>query len=225
MKKSVFAVLLLISFTTWGQVQDPESPGFDFGTTDSTQTETTEGEEGTTQEVVAKPYERIVLEMDSNTNLIQYTGVVEQEESSGDSLYYRAKNFANAQLALGDSKKKTAVYEVDKKGQKIVIDATMPAYSYQNKYSKKPMGTYHFKMTVWFREGRYKYTITNLVHEGIKPATGEAKRNYFEYYYTTTTNIKGVDAILRYADKDIQEMLTKFKKALREPVFVDEDEW
>jgi hypothetical protein len=87
------------------------------------------------------------------------------------------------------------------------------------------IGTYQFKMTVWFKEGRYKYTLTNFVHEGIKPNAGEAKRNYFEYYYNTTTNIKGVDAILRYADQDIQEMLEAFKKAMREPVYIDEDEW
>jgi hypothetical protein len=225
MKNIVFGVLLLVSFASWGQVQDPESPGFDFDLTgDSTQSESSEDGDAPAQEA-AKPYERIVLAMDSNTNLIEYIGVVEQEESSGDSLYFRAKNFANTHLS-GDAKgKKGAVYEVDKKGQKLVIDATMPAYSYQNKYAKKPMGSYHFKMTVLFREGRYKYTITNLVHEGIKPAAGDAKRNYFEYYYNTTTNIKGVDAILRYADKDIQEMIVQFKKALREPLFIDEDDW
>lgn len=228
MKNIVFVVLLMVSFTTWSQVQDPESPGFDFDLTgDSTQAGegTTEEGTGATQEVIVKPYERIVLAMDTNTNLIEYTGIVEQEESSADSLYYRTKNFATSRLS-GDAKsKKSGLFEVDKKSAKVVIDATMPAYAYQNKYSKKVIGTYQFRMTVWFRDGRYKYTITNLVHEGNKPAAGEAKRNYFEYYYTTTTNIKGVDAILRWADKDIQEMLVQFKKAMREPIFVDEDEW
>lgn len=225
MKNIVFVVLFVVSFTSRSQVQDPASPGFDFDlTTDSSQTEEGVTEESGTQEVVVKPYERIVLAMDSNTNLIEYTGIVEQEESSADSLYYRTKNFAANKLSGGGKNKKT-VYEVDKKSAKVVIDAVMPAYSYQNKYSKKVIGTYHFRMTVWFREGRYKYTITNLVHEGIKPAAGEAKRNYFEYYYTTTTNIKGVDAILRWADKDIQEMIAQYKKAMKEPVFIDEDEW
>lgn len=226
MKNIVFVVVLFLSFTSWSQVQDPDSPGFDFDMNggDSTQSETTQ-EEGAVQEVV-KPYERIVLAMDSNTNLIEYTGIVEQEESSADSLYIRTKNFATKYLAGGDGKgKSAALFEVDKKSQKVVIDAVMPAYGYQNKYTKKPIGTYHFRMSVWVREGRYKYTITNLVHEGIKPASGVAKRNYFEYYYTTTTNIKGVDMILRWADKDIQEMLANYKKAMREPVFIDEDEW
>jgi hypothetical protein len=222
MKNIVIVALMLMSFNVWSQVQDPDSPGFDFDM-NADSSESDNSEEGEQQEVVAKPYERIVLTLDSITNLIEYTAIVEQEESSSDSLYIRTKNFAIARLS-SDGKGK-GIFEVDKKNQKLVIDAVIPAYSYQNKYTKKLIGSYKFKMTVWFKEGRYKYTITNLVHEGIKPNAGEAKRNYFEYYYTTTTNIKGVDAILRWADKDIQDLIEKYKKAMREPVFIDEEEW
>jgi hypothetical protein len=224
MKKIVFVVLLVMSFTAWSQVQDPESPGFDFDfNADSSESSENADENSEDAAEAAKPYERIVLNIDSNTNLIEYTAVVEQDESSSDSLYIRAKNFALKNLSE-DSKGK-GLFEIDKKNQKLVVDAVMTAYSYRNKYSKRKIGTYQFKMTILFKEGRYKYTLTNFVHEGIKPNAGEAKRNYFEYYYNTTTNIKGVDAILRYADKDLQEMLEKFKKAMREPVFIDEDEW
>jgi hypothetical protein len=222
MKNIVIVVLLLMSFNVWSQVQDPDSPGFDFDmNADSSSADTVEGENEESQEAIAKPYERIVLTLDTVTNLIEYTAIVEQEESSSDSLYIRTKNFATAKLS-GDGKGK-GIFEVDKKNQKLVIDAVIPAYAYQNKYTKMVIGSYKFKMTVWFKEGRYKFT--NLVHEGIKPNAGEAKHNYFEYYYTTTTNVKGSDAILRYANKDILELLEKYKKAMREPVFIDEEEW
>ncbi len=222
---SVFT-LLLLTLTGFAQHQDPTSPGFDFNYLDSTDTEQSADEdgEGKAEDTPAKPYERIVLTMDTLTNLITYSGVVEQEESSSDSLYARTKTFA-AKTFVGVGKESKAMFDVDKKGQKLIINGVLPAYSYGNKYSKKLIGTYQFKMTVLIKEGRYKYIITNLVHEGIKPNVGTPSRSYFEYYYTTTTNIKGTDQILRYADKDINELIENYKKAMKEPVLVDEDEW
>lgn len=178
-------------------------------------------EEPKPEEPVVKPYERIVLEFDSGTNLITYSGVVEQPESSSDSLYIRAKKWST-QTFTGSGK---AMYELDKKNQKLVINGSIPAFAYGNKYSKRPIGRFSFKMTVWFKEERYKYQISNLVHEGEKPNQGSAPRNYFEYYYTTTTNIRGCDQILRFADKDLNKMIDDFKKAMKEPRLVDEDEW
>ena len=218
--------LLLCAFVSSAQNQDPNSPGFDFNFTDSTNLEQTTDENGEkpAEASPVKPYERIVLAMDTLTNLITYSGVVEQEESSSDSIYGRIKTFAAKTFANG-AKDPKLMFEVDKKNQKLVIAGVLPAYSYANKYAKKPIGTYQFKMTILIKEGRYKYTISNLVHEATKPNVGTPARNYFEYYYTTTTNIRGVDQILRYADKDINLMIENFKKALKEPVLVDEDEW
>ena len=227
--KKYFSVIALIvaGFFVSAQNQDPNSPGFDFNmTTDSTDT-TTDTEEGDQDEAaapVAKPYERIVLAMDSLTNLISYTGVVEQEESSSDSLYIRTKNWAN-KLFGENGKEAKGLYEIDKKNQKLIINGWLPAYSYKNKYAKQPIGKYLFKMTILIKEGRYKYTITNLAHEAVKPNQGTPNRNYFEYYYTTTTNIKGVDSILRYADTDINKMVENYKKVMRDKPVVDEDEW
>lgn len=231
MKKYVGVIVLLAAgFTGWAQVQDPNSPGYDFNmgmdtTTTDTSTEGTEGEQAQDAPPPPKPYERIVLAMDTLTNLITYTGVVEQEESSSDSLYTRAKNWAN-KLFAANQKDPKLLYDIDKKNQKLVINGVLNAYSYANKYTKTPIGTYQFKLTLLIKEGRYKYIITNLVHEGQRPSSGAAaQRNYFEYYYTTTTNIKTVDSILRWADKDIQKMIENMKKSLREQIVVDEDEW
>jgi hypothetical protein len=238
MKKYLGVIVLSVfSFAGWAQNQDPNSPGFDFGyeqdsstvTEGSTDGYSVEGGEGEhAQEAPPpKPYERIVLSLDSLTNLITYTGIVEQEESGSDSIYWRAKKWANKVFANQEKTKNDpkGLYDIDKMGQKLVINGVLPAYSYSSKYTKQPIGTYQFKLTLLIKEGRYKYTITNFVHEGVKVNVGEPKRNYFEYYYTTTTNIKGVDSILRYADKDIQKMIENMKKALKEPLVVDEDEW
>ncbi|MES2780011.1 MAG: DUF4468 domain-containing protein [Bacteroidota bacterium] len=229
MKKyfSVVALVLAGIFVS-AQTQDPNSPGFDFNTTtDSTATpsDTQEGDQTAETAVVVKPYERIVLAMDTLTNLITYTGVVEQEESSSDSLYIRTKKWAIKTFSENGKSEPKAMYELDKKNQKLIINGSVPAYSYANKYAKQPNGKYLFKMTILIKEGRYKYSITNFAHEAIKPNQGSPNRNYFEYYYTTTTNIKGVDSILRYADRDINKMIESFKKALKEKPVVDEDEW
>ncbi len=211
----------IFSFCAMAQVQDPASPGFDIGATDSTSNQGAEGVESEQQPAapIAKPYERIKLSVDSVTNLITYTGVIEQEESPSDSLYSRAKKWAEKQFGGKPS------YQSDKRNQKLVINGYLDAYSYSNKYTKKSIGRYNFKMTVWIKEGRYRYSITNLVHEGIKGNAGEATRNYFEYYYTTTINIKGSDQTLRYADKELNKMINGFVKAMKDPVFVDEEDW
>lgn len=190
---------------------------------DTTQTQpavdTTQQAPPAPEEPKQKPYERIILDFDSVTNLIIYSGVVEQEESPSDSIYLRAKKWIERRWG------KSIKMETDKRNQKLVFIVSIPAYKYTNKYTKSPMGRYSFKLSLWIKEGRYKYVYTNFVHEGDKPNEGNPMRNYFEYYYTTTTNIKGVDQILRNADKDINELITEMKKALKDPIIVDEDDW
>jgi hypothetical protein len=222
MKKGVLAFLLgLLTTIAYSQTQDPESPGFDFPT-DSTQIpiDPNESSEEAQEAPVVKPYERITLNVDSVTNLISYLGVVEQEESGSDSLYTRAKRWALKVFSDGKSPIST-----DKKNQKLVFNGYLPAFAYGNRYTKRDIGRFEFKMTVWIKEGRYRYQITNLVHESIKPAQGDPTRNYFEYYYTATNNVKGFDVLLRYADKDLNKLIEDFKKNMRDPIIVDEEDW
>jgi len=231
MRKYILIILFGIWFqNAWAQNQDPLSPGFDFNATQDSSGQMGDGiadtEEGdqVNEKTPVKPYERIVLNMDSITNLIVYTAVVEQDESSSDSLYVRSKRFAQQYLSGAKGVDK-ALYEVDKKNQKLVINGQLTAYAYSSKYSKNSIGKYYFKMTILYKEGRYKYSITNFVHEAEKPNSGTPARNYFEYYYTTTTGIRKVDQLLRFADKDITKMLVNFTKAMKEPMYLDEDEW
>lgn len=221
----VLTVFILgISKIGFAQGQDPNAPTYDYSYTDSTSTSEGDQENGdssTNESSNATPnYKRIILSIDSNTNLITYGGVVEQEDSGSDSLYARAKKFGEKLFG-----KEKNVFEVQKYGQKLVMNGSITAYAYSNKYTKKSIGKYEFKMIVLIKEGRYKYTITNLVHQGPTPANGKPFRNYFEYYYNSTNNIRGYDTILRYADKEIKETIAKFQSSMKEPKLVDEDEW
>jgi hypothetical protein len=228
MKHISMIVLLMLAFGSTqlnAQVQDETTPGFDFGAPDSTAIDSAasaseEGDGAPGPGVVSKPYERIVLYVDSATNLITYYGVMEQEESGSDSLYIRAKRWAAKTFG------KEIKVEVDKRNQKLTYIGRIPAYAYINKYSKRPLGIFEFKMTFLIKEGRYKYMITNLVHESVKPADGsKTNRNYFEYYYTSTTKIRENDTVLRMADRDINKMIDRMIAALKDPILVDEDDW
>lgn len=220
--------LLLFSFAVFlasAQVEEG-TPEFDFAEPDSStmmegDTAQELDENGNPKEVkpTIKPYERIVLVIDSATNLITYNGVVEQEESGSDSLYLRAKRWVAANLG------KEVKLEMDKRNQKLTYVGSIPAYSYLNKYTKRPIGKFEFKLTIFIKEGRYRYQISNIVHESVKPADGKGTRNYFEYYYTSTVKVREHDAILRNANRDILKLIESLKAALREPVIVDEDDW
>lgn len=225
----MLVALCLIGAVSYAQIQNPEENSGGYGDNpDSTETEQQYDENGNPIEsgkvdssTIAKPFVRIVLALDSVTNLISYIEVIEQEETGSDSLYTRARRWA--QTKFGKNEK--AVFEVDKKNQKLVINGTLNAYSYNSKYTKRPIGKYQFKMTVWIKEGRYKYQITNLVHEGVKPNSGNPTRNYFEYYYTSTKAVKIYDKLLRDADQDIKKMMAEFVKIMKDPIIVDEEDW
>ena len=232
MKKTLLLIAFgLLSVVGFAQIQNPEESSGGYGTENPDSTaapaEQQFDENGNPIEqpaegaALAKPYERIVLHIDSVTNLITYLGVVEQEETGSDSLYTRAKRWATARF--GKSEK--GVFELDKKNQKLIIKGTLTAYNYNSKYTKRAIGKYEFKVTVWIKEGRYKYQISNLVHEGIKPNNGNATRNYFEFYNTSNKAVKTYDKILRDADTDIKKLMADFEKCMKDPVIVDEEDW
>jgi hypothetical protein len=220
MKKTILvASFLIFGSLAFAQVNNS---GFDWGSGEEDETEETDDdddEKSSVDEVVIKPYERITLTIDSLTNLIIYSDIVEQEESGSDSIYIRFKKFVVKEFGT------LAKFELDKKDQKVILNASVPAFAYPSKYTKRNIGTYEYKLTLWIKEGRYKYQISNLVHISAKRSQGAPMRNYFEFYYTTQNNIRACDQILRFADKDINEMIARMKKSLSDPIYIDEDDW
>ncbi|MCU0421231.1 MAG: DUF4468 domain-containing protein [Bacteroidia bacterium] len=227
MKKALLVLILgMWSGMAFAQIQNPEENSGGFGSEEPDTAAIQYDENGNPIEAVdsasmAKPFKRIELYIDSVTNLISYLGVVEQEETNSDSLYTRAKRWANNKFG----KLSKVLFEIDKKNNKLVINGVINAYVYNSKNTKRMIGTHQFKMTVWLKEGRYRYQITNLVHEGLKPNNGSPVRNYFEYYYTSTKLVKNNDKILRDADADITKLIADFVKNMKDPIIVDEEDW
>lgn len=223
-------LLLSASFLMWSglafsQNNDEQDIFSDVNPQDSQ--ENADSQSTTAKKPVTKPFVRMVLPVDSITMLVTYTEIVEQSESLSDSLYKRAKRWAMANFAKMGEKPKD-IFEVDKENTKLVINGYIDGYTYTNKYSKSSVGYHKFKMTIWIKEGRYKFTITNLVNESKLTAGDKSTiptKTYFEYYNTTTTNVKHVDSILRGADFDLKKMIEVFKKQMKDPVIVDEDDW
>lgn len=174
-----------------------------------------------------RPYVRIIMPFDSIKELITYTEIIEQEDSYVDSLYLRAKGWAVRSFSVeNNAKVLKTFFKEDQLYEKITFEAEVPLFVKYNTYSSKQNGTLRFKMIVRFKDGRYKFDVTNLVHYLPK---GNVKKEqeyvYLEYYMTAERNIIPNDLILRAADRQVRKMSDNFKRAMREPIEVDEDDW
>lgn len=181
---------------------------------------------------VRKPYVRIKVPVDSISELITYEGVVIQDESYYDSLYIRAKRWVHTNWGTPyatrrrDKKDNEELYMDDVLYEKFKVQVTRPLVVRYNKYSKSEYGKLQITITMRFKDGKYKYTITNLTH--LLPETSTQKDInyvYMEFYMKSERNIKNYDRFLRAADGSIQKMVKDMRKFMREPIEVDEDDW
>ncbi len=181
---------------------------------------------------VKKPYVRIKVPVDTISELIAYEGVIKQDESYYDSLYIRAKRWIHTKWGVPFAKKKR-----DKKGnkelyvndvlyEKFKVKVSAPLVVRYNKYSKSEYGQLQFTITMRFKDGKYKYTITNLTH--LLPKTSVRKDInyvYMEFYMKSERNVVTYDRFLRAADGSIQLLVKDMRKFMREPPEIDEDDW
>lgn len=181
---------------------------------------------------VKKPYVRIKVPVDSLTELITYEDVVIQDESYYDSLYIRAKRWIHTNWGTPyakrkrDKKNNAELYLDDVLYEKFKVQVTRPLVVRYNKYSKSQHGELQFTITMRFKDGKYKYTITNLTH--LLPETSLQKDInyvYMEFYMKSERNIINYDKFLRAADGSIQNIVKDMRKFMREPIEVDEDDW
>ena len=102
----------------------------------------------------------------------------------------------------------------------------MPLKVRYNKFSAAEYGQLQFTITMRFKDGKYKFTITNLVH--LLPETSDKKDInyvYMEFYMKSERNVVNYDRYLRAADGSIQNLVKDMRKFMREPVELDEDDW
>lgn len=181
---------------------------------------------------VKKPYVRIKVPVDSISELITYEGIVIQDASYYDSLYIRAKRWVHTNWGTPyatkrrDKKNNLELFVADVLYEKIQVQVSKPLVVRHNKYSKSEYGKLQFTITMRFKDGKYKYTITNLIH--LLPKTSIKKDinyAYLEFYMKSERNIRQYDQFLRAADGSIQKMVKDMRKFMREPIEVDEDDW
>lgn len=170
-----------------------------------------------------KPYVRITMPFDTITELITYTGIVDQEESYYDSLYLRAKRYLMNKFKLNDKDFKESAVGMDK----IIMTLNLPYHMQKNRYVVQEVGKLEFKLAMRFKDGKYKYDINQLKHLIPENAAGKTQPQYtyLEYYMRAEKSVIYNDLLLRAADKQINSLIGEIQKALKEPVIIDEDDW
>lgn len=173
-----------------------------------------------------KPYIRFIPPYDSLREIIYYEGIIEDENCDycgADSLYWRAKKYMLTRFGKEELKK--FVVE-DKKADRITLKVTIPMVTKYGQYKSEQAGYLEYKVTLRFKDGRYKYQFGNFVH--IQSPNGLAKestRTYHEYYMKVKKGYQVTDKFLLSADREVKEFVEGLKKSLREPYQPDEDDW
>jgi hypothetical protein len=226
MNKQLFLLPFVFLSCTLTLTAQEDSETSDFAATDSSQSYDmyAQNDSDSTTEIkvaVKKPYVRVQLPLDTNSGLITYEEVVEQEITSADSIYVRVQKWVR--LHFGKS---ASIYVTEVKGSKLVFNGYMNAYIKPNRFVTNSVGKILFQMTVLVKEGRYKIIVKNLVHEP-NPTSLRKDRYYvyLEFYQTAETGFKMTDQYLRCADEAVKKMIVSLKAAVKERVVIDEDDW
>ena len=142
------------------------------------------------------------LPVDSVTKKITFTDVVSVDGATKDQLYARAKNLN----MLRENVKKD--------------DKAEGTYSYKGSFSVKypaPQvgmqheGTVNYVTTIFVKDGKYKYTITDLVHQSVKGNGGklEGKLPECNKY---VLSLHGWGTIKKQAEEQMAILVKKIKE-------------
>ncbi len=101
----------------------------------------------------------IDLPFNKETGKVIYEGVVEVDSNSADQLYAKAKLW----LANSFVKSKNVIDLDDPTSKTIVANGNAPVIIMGN-LGKEDGGYVSFKLSLFFKDGRYKYVLTNFEH-------------------------------------------------------------
>lgn len=186
------------------------------------------GSEGSEGEVVVKkaPYKRFIPPYDTMREIIFYENIIEDEECencNADSLYWRAKKYLTKRL--GKEAIKKMVIE-DKPAERLVLKIMVPMMTTNGTFTKKQEGELEYRLTLRFKDGRYKYQFGNFVHvEPMDGVSGKVNRTYHEHYMRLKKGFQQTDKFLLAAEAEVSAVVDGLKKSLREPYQPDEDDW
>lgn len=172
------------------------------------------------------PYVRFVPPYDSMREVIFYENIIEDEmcENCGsDYLYWRAKKYLLQRLGKEGYKK--MVIE-DKLAERIVLKVSTPMICRYGQYNKKQEGVLEYRLTLRFKDSRYKYQFGNFVHvEAEEGLSTKISRTYHEHYMRLKKGFQFTDRYLLAADFEVAEVVKGLRKTLEQPYQPDEDDW
>lgn len=192
-----------------------------------------------------KKYERFRPPIDTITDLVTYTGVVPftpmpndvYDGGTIDSLYLRAKIFLLKRYIKNYRQSKDPKANVfpkdilvedfkpDGENGRIIIRPTVPLYVRTNEFTKSQWGTVTFKIEIRVKEEKYKYKLTNFVHNTTEKGSEKPIKTYVEYYANTTRGFKGTDQVLIAIDRMVKELIKDLAAVMRDPIVLDPDDF
>ena len=199
---------------------------YDFGSSDK--------DEYTPKKIIRKPYVRFIPPYDSVRELVLYKAVVEVKDRDGyeieiDTINFRAHQWLEEEYGK-ELKKVILIDDVNENAgefeYKVKIHATFPCMIAPNEFTQVENGQVEYDLEIRVRDGRYRYTVKNLVHIAPpRPGEKDGERTYFEYLMKTEDDIREGDKILIAADKKINSMMSDLQRICQTNPVEEEDDW
>lgn len=158
-----------------------------------------------------------VMELDPSTKLITYSGVPEVAGVSAQELFDRAIKWGGEyHKNFGEKLRKQ-----DREAGEMEIFVRFPINAYDAKGVKtnSTQGLVQYTMTLRFRDGRYKYTVSEL---NLKATSYEPLEKWLD---REDSNAKNHSYYLTDVDTEIQNMIEEMTKAISKAEGSASDEW
>lgn len=145
------------------------------------------------------------LPIDEETKKITYTEVVDAPGSSKDDLYLRVKNLGITGTNVKADNKEEGTYVYT--GQ-FGVKYPSPVKGMTHE------GTVSYTFAVFLKDGKYKYVVTDLVHNSVKGNGGNLE-NTIPACNKYTLSMEGWAAIKNESDKYIKNLIQNFKSNMK----------
>lgn len=155
-----------------------------------------------------------VMPLDNRTGLITYTGVAEISGKPAGELYERGREWLVKTFSSS-----AIVFEVDNPAEgKISVKASI-VYIYSNTLTHPPGGMINFTFSMFFKDGKYKYTISDFVHTGAGSIPGVGpleqveppKKDRIHEIWVFNNNW---NKLKRYTDSKMKDLTETLRKSM-----------
>jgi len=164
------------------------------------------------------------LPIDELTKLINYTEIVQLDTSfTKNDLYLRGREW----FAKAYSSSKNVIQLDEKESGKIVAKALMPVY-HKSMGTNYPSGYINYTITISFKDGRYKYEVSNFYHTGQNSIPDYG---FCEAMINTTRKTLGFsyqktfDYYLHQMDNNINNLIGNLKTSMNAITTSKNDDW